>query len=117
MKYVMLFCANEDEWSALPDGERDSAVAAIGAWFGEYARAGKIVEGRRLFGRDRARTVRLGPAGKSRQPAVVDGPFSEAKEVIGSYAVVEAADESEALAIAQAWPGGGVIEIRPVMEG
>jgi len=52
---------------------------------------------------------------------VSDGPYLEAKESVGSYAVVEVNDEEEAIAIAKRWPAGGVpaggvVEIRPVAE-
>jgi hypothetical protein len=48
---------------------------------------------------------------------VVDGTFIEGKEAIGSYAIVEVRDEAEALDIAGSWPGGGAVEVRPIMEG
>jgi hypothetical protein len=116
MKFMLLFMADEDAWMALPAEERQAAVERIGAWFGEQVRAGRIVEGRRLHGKRAAKTVRLGPAGRSRKPLVVDGPFVEGKEAIGSYAIVEVREEAEALAVAGSWPGGGAVEVRPVME-
>jgi hypothetical protein len=47
---------------------------------------------------------------------VIDGPFLEGNELIGGYAEIEVADLDEALAVAKAWPGGGAVEIRPVMQ-
>jgi hypothetical protein len=47
---------------------------------------------------------------------VVDGPFIEAKEVIGGYAIVEVADLDEALQMAKTWPGQTSVEIRPVVD-
>jgi len=38
---------------------------------------------------------------------VTDGPFIEAKEIIGGFAIVEGKDLDEALAMAKTWPGGG----------
>lgn len=116
MKYMLLFAADEDEWMEMDPGEREAAIGRIGQWFGEQARSGRIVEGRRLQGRASARTVRLGPAGRSSKAAVTDGPFVEAKEAIGSYAIVEAADLDEAVTVAESWPAGGVVEVRPLME-
>lgn len=117
MKFMLLFVADEDAWMRLSEQERQAAVERIGAWYGEHARAGRIVEGRRLQGKRAAKTIRLGPAGRSGKPVVVDGPFLESKEAIGSYAIVEVRDEAEALEIAGSWPGGGAVEVRPVMEG
>ena len=114
MRYLLTFYAIEAEWMALPAAERDAGIGAIGRWFAEHAQSGKIVEGRRL-GRG-TKTVRLGRVRKKDLPIVSDGPYIEAKESVGSYAVVEVRDEEEAIAIAKRWPAGGVVEIRPVAE-
>jgi len=114
VRYLLTFYAIEDEWLALPEVERDAGIAEIGRWFAEHAQSGKIVEGRRL-GRG-TKTVRLGRVRKKDLPIISDGPYIEAKESVGSYAVVEVTDEEEAIVIAKGWPAGGVVEIRPVAE-
>ena len=43
---------------------------------------------------------------------VTDGPYVEAKEIIVSFAVIQAHDYDAALSIARACPGDNVIEIR-----
>jgi hypothetical protein len=43
---------------------------------------------------------------------VTDGPYVEAKEIIVSFAIIQAADYDEAVAIARACPPGHTIEIR-----
>ncbi len=116
MRYMLLFFADEDEWMALPEDERNAAIGRIGAWYGEQAQAGRIVEGHRLAGRRTAKHVRLGRAGRRGRPLVTDGPFAETKEALGSYAIVEVPDEAAALALAESWPGGGIVEIWPLME-
>jgi hypothetical protein len=114
VRYLLTFYAIEDEWMALPAAERDAGVAEIGHWFAEHAQSGHIIEGRRL-GRG-TKTVRLGRVRKKDLPMVSDGPYLEAKESVGSYAVVEVKGEEEAIAIAKRWPAGGIVEIRPVAE-
>jgi hypothetical protein len=114
VRYLLTFYAVEDEWMALPEAEREAGIVAIGRWFAEHAQAGKIIEGRRL-GRG-TKTVRLGRVRKKDLPMVSDGPYIEAKESVGSYAVVEVKDEEEAVGIAKRWPAGGIVEIRPVAE-
>jgi hypothetical protein len=49
---------------------------------------------------------------------VTDGPFAETHEQLGGYYLVEAADQEEAIAIAERIPGAkiGTIEVRPIME-
>jgi hypothetical protein len=115
MKYMLLFFADEDAWMDMSEEARAAATRQIGAWYGQQAQAGRIIEGHRLRGKGTATTVQLGSAGQSAEPTIVDGPFIEAKEAIGSYAIIEAADLDVALTVAKSWPGGGVIEIRPVL--
>lgn len=116
MQYMLIFFAEEDAWMALSDTEREAAIARIGAWYAEQAQAGRILEGRRLRGREEAVTVRLGPAGQSATPKIAPGAFSPPPESIGSYAIINVASADEAVAVASAWPGGGAVEVRPLLE-
>ena len=61
------------------------------------------------------RVVRRGPSGLS----VTDGPFAEAKEVIGGYMLIEAADYDEAVRLCEDSPhfAFGPIEIRQIEDG
>jgi hypothetical protein len=56
--------------------------------------------------------------GKSR--TVTDGPFAEAKDVVGGYTLVQATDLSQATALAAGCPifdlADGIVEVRPVMK-
>ncbi|HXK17749.1 MAG TPA: YciI family protein [Polyangiaceae bacterium] len=50
---------------------------------------------------------------------VTDGPFTEAKDIVLGFIVVEARDLEHALEIAKSCPlvlGGGAVEVRPVMD-
>jgi hypothetical protein len=54
-----------------------------------------------------------------RQKTVTDGPFAEAKDLIGGYTLVTARDLDQAVQIAGGCPifeGGGAVEVRPVMK-
>ena len=113
-RYLLTFYANAEEWMALPETERSAAIHEIGQWFAEHLKAGKIVEGHRLA--PGVKTVRHGRVRKKDLPMVSDGPFAETKETVGSYALVQAADEAEAIAIAKRWPAGGIVEVRPVAD-
>jgi hypothetical protein len=52
------------------------------------------------------------------QPTVTDGPFPEAKEVLGGYWILNVASRDEAIAWAKRCPGSDseTIEIRQVMQ-
>ncbi len=52
------------------------------------------------------------------QPIVTDGPFTEAKEVLGGYWMIEVASRAEAIAWARQCPASPneIIEVRQVQE-
>jgi hypothetical protein len=51
-------------------------------------------------------------------PAITDGPFAEAKEVVGGYWLIQASSKEEAVEWASRCPGGDgdFIEVRRVFE-
>ncbi|MBI3721033.1 MAG: hypothetical protein HY248_00640 [Fimbriimonas ginsengisoli] len=54
---------------------------------------------------------------KGNQKVVSDGPFAEAKDVVGGYIVVEAKDLDHALELSKGCPIldiGGSVEVRPI---
>lgn len=70
---------------------------AIGALTAEMMAAGVVVETGGLLPSDRGATLRV--AGGRVQ--VTDGPFTETKDVIGGYAILEVASREEAIAHAR----------------
>lgn len=55
---------------------------------------------------------------KAGKPTVTDGPFAEAKEVLGGYWLIDVKSRAEAIAWASRCPAGDneVIEVRQVQE-
>ncbi|MGA7829519.1 MAG: YciI family protein [Terracidiphilus sp.] len=54
---------------------------------------------------------------KGKERVVVDGPYAEAKDVVGGYILVEASDLNHATELAKGCPifeVGGSVEVRPV---
>jgi hypothetical protein len=54
---------------------------------------------------------------KGKKKTVIDGPFAEAKDVVGGYVVVEAKDLTHAVEMSKGCPifeVGGSVEIRPI---
>lgn len=94
--------------------ERDDAVMAKSlAAKNELAAQGKMGPTLRLMPTTAATTLRAGA-----QPVVIDGPFAETKEQLLGFYVVDCASLDEVITIAQdlaqANPGTGCYEIRPV---
>jgi hypothetical protein len=50
---------------------------------------------------------------------VVDGPFTEAREAVGGFSVIDVPDLDAALALARSWPmldlPGTSVEVRPMV--
>ena len=80
----------------------------------ELTKAGALIALDGLHPSAKGARVRFG-GGK---PRVTDGPFAEAKEVVGGYWMIQAKSKEEAVAWATRAPAadGDVIEIRQVFE-
>ena len=118
MKYAFMFIHDADLAATLPPGREDEMNKVVYSWFEEQFAAGNIASGgAELQHRSTATTVRGGPDGK---PVVVDGPFSETKETVGGFSIIEAEDLDAALAIAKTWPMlgkiGEQVEVRPIVD-
>ena len=112
MRYLCLIYLNEDEMGALP-AERMHALNVGHLALNDRLRAsGHLVEAEALEPGASAVTVRPRP-GRS---TVTDGPFTETKELVAGFYLIEAADMEGAIAIAEQFPGAqhGAVEIRPV---
>ncbi len=111
MKYVILIM-DTPEGLAKSGDDRDKWYGEIMSWYEQKTASGELADGgHQLQPPSTARTLRASGA--------TDGPFIEAKEVIGGISVLEAESMDAAAAIARTWPGvdrGWVtIEVRPTV--
>jgi len=56
---------------------------------------------------------------RGKQKIVNDGPYAEAKDVVGGYTLIEAKDLAHAAELAKGCPileGGGSVEVRPIQK-
>jgi hypothetical protein len=117
MKYVLMFTSRPDLDDAVDPEHAQAVYKRIYEWFQEQGAAGRVADGgAELHPVSTATTVKHGDDG----PVVVDGPFSEAKEVVGGFTVIDVPDMDTAIAVARSWPSlelpGVAIEIRPMVE-
>lgn len=115
MKYILMFAGTTDDqakWETMPKAELEAQYAKVAKWFEDYGKKGIIVGGEELQGPNTATTVRF----KNGKVTMTDGPFIESKEVFGGFAVVDVRDLDEALAVAKSWPGGSMVEVRPLVD-
>jgi hypothetical protein len=111
MKYMLMFCLSEEDKATFATFPPDAQEKAMGQIMGWLDANGSTCHAR-LQDVSTATTLRFkGDAA----PIVTDGPYIEAKESVGGFAVIEAADLDAALKAARTWPGRGTVEVRPVM--
>ena len=114
MKFLLLYLIDEAEAAAIPMAEIDRVVAAKTQVTAELAAQGKNVAGFRLW--PSATATRL--ARKGGEFVAVDGPFTETKEVVGGFNLIECASKAEAFEWAKRFQCAdwGMVEVRPVWE-
>ena len=106
----MLIFRNEKSEGPMPTAEQmQMMMQQWQNWIGGIAKQGNY-----------SGTNRLLQEGKTIKPnnIVTDGPYMEAKEMLGGYLIVKANSLDEAVAMAQSCPNltyGGNVEIRTVM--
>jgi hypothetical protein len=62
---------------------------------------------------------RTGKVVRGKQKTITDGPFAEAKDVVGGYSLIEARDLEQAVELSKGCPifeFEGAVEVRPVMK-
>jgi hypothetical protein len=69
-----------------------------------------------LLATDSLRTEASRVVAKNGKPTVIDGPFAEAKEMIGGYFLLDCADKSRAIELARECPAleWGTVEVREI---
>jgi hypothetical protein len=109
-KFMYLFRSAEPFKPASPE-EMERTLKSWMAWIDELRARGKLAQtGERLdFG---------GKVVRGRAKSVTDGPYAEAKDIVGGYMLVEARDLDEATELAKGCPIfaiDGLVEVRPLI--
>ena len=112
MKYALLIYEDETIYGPHKAGPKIQEIVGKHMAFNQELGA-KRIGGAGLTGTASATTVRTSGGKKT----VHDGPFAEAKEQLGGFYLVEAANLDEAIDLAKRVPvlQDGAIEIRPLL--
>jgi hypothetical protein len=82
------------------------------AWMSDLDKKGHL--------KDRGQPLeRTGKVVRGQQKTVTDGPFTETKDLVGGFTLVEARDIDQAVELSRGCPildGGGSVEVRPIMK-
>ena len=109
MKFIILGHATKDtEAGVLPSAEE---FEKMGAFMGELVNAGVFVTGMGLQASSKGARITFGKDGKT---TIKDGPFTESKELIAGFSIIQVKSLDEAIAWMSRMPSpeGSSLEIR-----
>lgn len=111
MKYMLLIYADEQAWT---ESERELCYGESIELTHQLKAKGQYLGASPLQPVATATSVQV----REGKRMIKDGPFSETREQLGGFFMVEAKDLDEAISIASRIPGArkGTVEIRPVVE-
>jgi hypothetical protein len=114
MKFMVLVKATQDsEAGVMPT---DALISEMVGFHEEMAKAGILVDGAGLKRSADGWRIKYSKGGKR---SVVDGPFTETKELVAGYTIIDVKSREEALAWTKRYPnpsldgGDAEIEVRP----
>jgi hypothetical protein len=114
MKYVCLGYYDETQWEAMSPQEQHAFLDECLAYDEVLREHGHFAGGEALQSARNAATLRW----KNGQVVITDGPYAEAKEVLGGILILEAKDLNHAIQLMSKHPGvkAGPFEIRPAAD-
>jgi len=118
MRFMMIVKATRDSEAGEPPSPE--LFEAMMRYNEELAKAGVLLAADGLHPSSNA--IRISYPEPGGKPTVVDGPFTESKEMIAGYTLIEVRSREEAIEWAMRMPdphgrGEGQIELRQVFEG
>ena len=123
MKYMILIHSHPEPWNhptigftdegrAVPAAERERMDRDFEQLLGELSASGEFVTAEALAAPRDARIYRWGSGG----PLATDGPFTETKEQLAGFFLIDVASRERAEEIATRFAApGDTIELRPAM--
>jgi hypothetical protein len=100
----------EEAYASMSPQELENDMKYWNEWMGKLAQQGKLIGGQPLL-----------PGGKVVRPGkkITDGPYIEAKDVVGGYLLIKAKDIDEAIVLSEGCPmyhsPTASVEVREVM--
>jgi hypothetical protein len=115
MRYILLDYVGEQGWPQLTRDEQKQWLGAYRAYMQAMADAGVLKSSAGLRPTATATTVRTAN-GKHQ---VLDGPYTDSKEQLGGFHIIDVPDLDAAISWASRSPTSihGVVEVRPLWDG
>ena len=114
MKYMLIIHGDEASQASMSAADRERVFAAFRDYTEAMQAAGVRRGGEALLPSARGSKVQI----RGGKTSVVDGPFTEAREVVGGYYVVEVPSRADAISWAGRCPAAnfGTVEVREVLD-
>jgi hypothetical protein len=114
MRYMFLIYTNEANDATATPAELEQGMKDYDAFGKEAEKRGTMMAGDALQPTSTATTLRV----RDGKTLTTDGPYTETKEQLGGFYILNCKDLNEALEMGGKIPGAkhGFIEIRPIME-
>ena len=114
MRYLLLICSDKNQPAPSP-AQMEAMVQGHGRFAQELHAAGKMVHGERLHPDADGSRVRF----KAGQRQIMDGPFTETKEALGGFYLIDCENKERAIELAAQIPDTAIeglgVEVRQVM--
>ena len=112
-KFMLLLREDPNQFREFSPQDMERVIQKYREWAGSIGKAGHAISGEKLAD-DGGRVLRR----SGNDVRVLDGPFSETKEVIGGFFTIDAADYDEAVRLARGCPqlDHGSVEVRVIEE-
>jgi hypothetical protein len=113
-KFALLIYNDPTLLDAIPPQEFDATMRDCLAHADELRQEGRLLDSQMLESAASAKSVRV----RKGRRTIVDGPFTETKELLAGFNLIEAEDIEEAVRIAEQfpWVSTGCVEVREVKD-
>jgi hypothetical protein len=113
-KFAVLIYTDESLMEDLPEGEFDHRMRHCLGYADDLRAKGQLLDSQMLEEPKTAKSMRV----RKGRRTIVDGPFTETKEMLAGFNLIEAEDMDEALRIAAEFPWAetGCVEVREIRD-
>lgn len=114
MKFMVLIYTDDDLIGAMPSEEFDTTMRGCIEHADDLRSEGRLLDSQQLEPPATAKSLRT----RKGRLTVTDGPFTESKEMLAGFNLIEAENMDEAVRMAAEfpWTTTGCIEVRPVRD-
>jgi len=114
MKFMVLIYTDDALIDAMPSEQFDETMRGCIEHADDLRSDGRLLDSQQLEAPSTAKSLRT----RKGQLTITDGPFTESKEMLAGFNLIEAENMDEAVKIAAEfpWTHTGCIEVRPVRD-